>query len=403
MFKRDTFQNGSIYKESRKFGDVWVFRWRELNGHGQKVHRKQVLGTVKKLPSLSAANKAAAGIRLEINNERTRHHIKMTIEDLTTHYLLKELPEDLSTAQVPKAHPTAVAYRRYLRKWIVPRWGSHCISHIEPIAVEEWLRNLELANGTKSKIRNIMSNLYNHAIRHGFIPRHENANPIRFVRQGAESDVVQTVLTHDEVWRLLEQLREPVRTMALVDAFTGLRISELLALQWQDIDFFESEINVRRAIVYGEVGKCKTVASRKPVPMHAVLASALTAHLARSAYQQPTDWAFASPWAKGKKPLTTSSLSRWHIKPAAKRAGITGKIGWHTFRRTLASLLIGNGEDVKVVQESMRHANSKETLDTYAQTTTHAKRNAQARLIAQVIPAFAAGDSMVPGVAIGSS
>jgi integrase len=47
--------------------------------------------------------------------------------------------------------------------------------------------------------------------------------------------------------------------------------------------------------------------------------------------------------------------------------GIAKQIGWHSFRRTFATLLKGNGEDVKTVQELMRHANSRLTLDVYAQ------------------------------------
>lgn len=282
-----------------------------------------------------------------------------------------------------------MAYRRYLKKWILPRWGSYQIDSLQPIAIEEWLGGLKLAKGSKAKIRNIMSVVFNHAMRQGFLPRQDNANPMRFVRQSAVSDVLQSVLIPGQVWALIDQLEEPVRTMALLDAFTGLRISELLALRWGDIDFSLNEVQVRRPIVYGRVGDCKTVASRKPVALDPFLATALREHQARTAYNQEEDWVLVSPETNGTRPFTTGILIRSHLKPAAKRAGITGKIGWHTFRRTLASLLIANGEDVKVVQESMRHANSKMTLDTYGQSTTDAMRNAQSRLIAQVIPTLA--------------
>jgi hypothetical protein len=40
------------------------------------------------------------------------------------------------------------------------------------------------------------------------------------------------------------------------------------------------------------------------------------------------------------KPLTPGMLRKWHLKPAAKKAEVSGNIGWHTFRRTLASLFI---------------------------------------------------------------
>ena len=53
-----------------------------------------------------------------------------------------------------------------------------------------------------------------------------------------------------------------------------------------------------------------------------------------------------------------------------KAVGIKGKVGWHTFRRTYATLLKANGEDVKTVQELMRHANSLVTMNLYAQAVT---------------------------------
>jgi site-specific recombinase XerD len=51
---------------------------------------------------------------------------------------------------------------------------------------------------------------------------------------------------------------------------------------------------------------------------------------------------------------------QYHIQPAAQRIGITKRIGWHTFRRTYTTLLHANGEDVKVVQELLRHGSAKD-------------------------------------------
>jgi integrase len=69
---------------------------------------------------------------------------------------------------------------------------------MEPLAIENWLFALQKANGTKAKIRNIMSALFRHAIRQGFLPRDEHANPIKYVRQSAASDVVHLVLMVDQ-------------------------------------------------------------------------------------------------------------------------------------------------------------------------------------------------------------
>jgi site-specific recombinase XerD len=69
-----------------------------------------------------------------------------------------------------------------------------------------------------------------------------------------------------------------------------------------------------------------------------------------------------------------------HIKPALKAAGITGKVGWHTSRHSFATILKSHGEDVKTVQEFLRHANSSITVNLYAQAVTDIERSAQSKV-----------------------
>ena len=82
----------------------------------------------------------------------------------------------------------------------------------------------------------------------------------------------------------------------------------------------------------------------------------------------------------GKQPYWPENLIRRHVRSAALRWGIHKTIGWHTFRHRFATQLKANGEDVQAVQESLRHANSRITLDTYTQAATPAKRKAQSKL-----------------------
>jgi site-specific recombinase XerD len=63
----------------------------------------------------------------------------------------------------------------------------------------------------------------------------------------------------------------------------------------------------------------------------------------------------ATPWI--------GSVMRYYTQPAARRAGITKKIGWHTFRHTFSTLIKSLGVDAKVVQELLRHASFKTTMD----------------------------------------
>jgi integrase len=150
---------------------------------------------------------------------------------------------------------------------------------VRTTAVEQWLRQLvrvdggRLAPSTKAKIRNVMSVLFNHAIRQEWLE--QGRNPILLVRQSAKRQRIPEYLDPEELRALLEQLGRRFRVMVFLDAATGLRRSELLALKWQDVDFDNLQINVQRSIYMNLVGNCKTEASRKPVPMDPILASEL--------------------------------------------------------------------------------------------------------------------------------
>ncbi len=74
------------------------------------------------------------------------------------------------------------------------------------------------------------------------------------------------------------------------------------------------------------------------------------------------------------------------IKPVARNAGITKNIGWHTFRHSFGTLLKANGEDVKTVQELLRHTNSRITLDACTQAVNSHKRAAQSKVVRMMVP-----------------
>jgi len=363
------YQSGCLYREKRKAGpDVWVFRYRD----GQS-NRKEQIGTVEQFPTKSAVRKACESLRANINRD-TRS--PRTVAELVAHYTAKELSGD------SKAFSTRTAYAVYLRNWIVPMWGKHSLSDVKTVAVEGWLGSLPLAPGSKAKIRNIVSALFNHAMRYEWADR----NPIRLVRQSAKRQGTPDVLTIAEIRALLAELDGPYYVMTFLAVVTGLRVSELLALKWEDADFAAGEIKLTRAIVCQHVGPLKTEASQKPVPMDAGLSALLLDWRGRCPYNQDVDYVFASLEKNGAQPLWPSSAMSKHIRPAAKRAGIQKHVRWHVFRHSFATLLKGNGEDVKTVQESLRHADSKITLDTYTQGLMPVKRAAQRKVIQMIVP-----------------
>jgi integrase len=211
-------------------------------------------------------------------------------------------------------------------------------------------------------------------------------NPIKLVRQSAKRERIPDVLELAEIQLLLSKLGVRERTLILLDAGTGLRVSELLALRWRDVDFDNLELNVTRSIWHQVVGDCKTEASAKPVPLDSYMAEDLVRWRRQSAYQLNDDYVFASESMGGKQPYWPDNLMKRHVRPVAKANGIHKRIGWHTFRHTFGTLLKANGEDVKTVQELLRHANSRITLEVYTQATTSNKRAAQSKIVRMMVP-----------------
>ena len=204
---------------------------------------------------------------------------------------------------------------------------------------------------------------------------------------------VPTILSPQQIKELLEKLVDLPKTAVLLGASTGLRIGEILGLKWQDVDYETLDIRVTRDVVKQRIERCKTEASRKPVPIGAEVAEILWAWRQRCAYNQPQDWLFASPAKDGKQPYWPSSIYRVYLKPVLQNdLKITEPVGWHILRHSLGTLMKANGEDVKTIQETLRHANFKVTMDVYTQAVTEVKRSAHNRVVRQIMGPAEIGD-----------
>jgi integrase len=339
-------------------------------------------------PNESTAQAAADALRLTINEQTPRQQLKeITIATLVQHYGEHEMPDVFSKKRPRigtvceheegrKSYSTQETYEGYLKKWIGPRWSSYRLADVKAVQVEQWLKTVPLARGSRAKIRNIMSALYSHAIRWEWTDK----NPITQVRQSAKRSKIPTVLSVEEIQRLFSCIKEPCRTAVILDAVSGLRVGELLGLKWEDVRFDQLELNVTRSVSRQVVTPCKTEVSRKPVPMNAEIAEMLWRWRQEAPYNQPGDWIFASPHRAGIQPYWPGSLYRAHLKPALLKAGISVPVGWHTLRHSFGTLMKANGEDIKTIQELLRHATFKVTADTYTQALTPVKRDAQARI-----------------------
>jgi integrase len=143
-------------------------------------------------------------------------------------------------------------------------------------------------------------------------------------------------------------------------------------------------ITVPRGIVHQHIGGLKTEESGKPV-----LEPSGNGRLESMAQNQsvPEYHRLYLPFSNdgGQQPFWPCSMLRKVIRPAAIRAKITKRIGWHAQCGTLATLLVGQGTLVKLTQEMLRHANSRITLELYAQSNMAAKLEAQRVLLKDMV------------------
>ena len=257
------FQQGSLFKLKRKsVPDVWVFRWYE-NNSGKRAYKKQIIGNVTKLPNRREAEKTVTALRSSINAEIGT---PKTVCDLAAHYRLHELNRER------KAFSTIENHRLLFMCYIEPRWGNCRLGAVRTMEVEEWLHSLPLAPASKAKLKCVMTVLYNHAIRHEWL----TFNPISRVRTSQKRLRNRDVLAPEEFQALVQQLSVRDRAMVLLIGSTGLRRSEMIALTWSDLNLRTMEVNVLRSCVRNRIGKTKTEASCRPVPLHPLVLSAFT-------------------------------------------------------------------------------------------------------------------------------
>ena len=145
---------------------------------------------------------------------------------------------------------------------------------------------------------------------------------MRFVRSKTTSGYEAMILSPEQAYMILRNLSEPERTLTLLATGTGLRISECLGLQWQDVSFSDSVIHVRRTWTCGRVGLPKSKASKAAVPLHPLLADFMLHWKRKTPYANPCDWVFPSFRKDGKQPRVSNMIVEDYLRPAAVKAGI---------------------------------------------------------------------------------
>jgi integrase len=360
------YQFGTLTLRKRKIGpDVWQWRYIE-NGRRKSV----LIGTIENFPNKAAALRAVEFRRLKLNVDNPQTQFRtVTVGALIDRYIAEEIDR--------VRHDTQISYRAYLNKWIRPRWGDKVLAAIKPIPVEVWLREIPRSQQTRGHIRNMFHVLFQCALRWELIDR----NPISLVRQSTARKRIPRILTPEEFKALVKELVEPYKTMVLVAGCLGLRASEIMGLQWADIDWENLSVFIRRSATGKHIYETKNEQSSKPVPLDPNLAEVLMRCREGSPHKAPTDFVFAGDSGR---PRWRGILLTDHIKPAAIKVGI-GNIGWHTFRHTFSTLIHSMGTDLAVQKELLRHADIKTTMNVYTQAMAPAKRKAIRKLAKKLL------------------
>jgi len=362
MFERKRYQFGYVRQKPRKAGPhVWV--WEHRDGSRS---RSVILGTVDQM-SEAEAWKATEGRRLILNDPQAAELISFGA--VLDRYILEALPE---------GKVTRFTYLSWIRSQIRPKWGDCPIAHVKPLAVELWIKGLPLSGRSKGHVREVMHMLFDWAMRWELIPHDRNPMSLVRVKGCSKRTGLPKILTIEEFNRLLEKLKEPCRTMALVALFLGPRVSEIAGLKWSDVDWDRSTISIARSWVIGEVADTKAEGSAKPLPMDSDLAVILKQHRERTkAYD--SSWMFVNPATAN--PYWPSKIRENHLVPA----GIAAGMGWHTFRHTYSSLLREHEVDIKVEQALLRRADIRTTMNIYTQAVPRAVREANRKVVRNIL------------------
>jgi len=365
---RARYQHGNLSIRKRKRGpDVWQFRWVE-----QGRLKAMLIGTVEKLPTKADAERGAEHLRMKINAQNQQQQFrKATVGGLIDRFLDQYAPKHCRLN-------TRNNYRGIFKNHIRPRWESETLDAVRTMAVESWLDDYQASRQVKAHVRSLMHTLFNAALRWEMVDR----NPIDLVRQSAKRLKVPRILTPEEFNALLAELSEPYKTMVITIACLGLRVSELVALRWADVDFQKLTVTIHRGFVRGEVNLTKTEASEGALPLDPDLAELLLKHKTRQNRSGLDDYVFGN--AEGQPRWPESMLAK-RVKPAAIRAKI-GNVGWHTFRHTYSTLLHALGTTPAVQKELLRHANIRTTLNVYTQAVSAEKRSAASRVARLLYP-----------------
>jgi integrase len=273
-------------------------------------------------------------------------------------------------------------YRYILKNHLLPALGRKRLQDISTDDVAQLISQLRrkgLSGKTISSALIPLNRIFSHAVRRG----HISENPVLRLERHERPRLQrreQRVLNHEEIAALLDCCLPRYRPLLTTALYTGMRLSELLGLSWQDIDFDRQVIYVRYQLSRPTRDKparrvrLKTRAATRDIPLLPQLAALLKRQKLASAHSSASDYFFAT--ASG-TPLGGRNLERRGLGRAADQAGLNApelpRLRVHDLRHTFAShLIIDLKLDVAQVSRILGHSRPSVTLDTYTHLFNHA-------------------------------
>lgn len=349
-------QNGRIYRKGRS----WILDYavKEMrDGEPRWAKRSKKLALVSDEFRTKASVRHLAAEHLAPHNARTaRPESTDTVEYFLENTYLPHCKVNL--------RPSTYNGYRYLFKWLKPHLGEQRLRDFGPVEAERLLNDFadekQRANSLMRHLKGFLSGAFRYAVRTGTI----RFNPMRETMLPKNLKPAEETYAYSlaEIQAMLKLLDEPARTVVLVAAFTGLRLSEIRGLRWTDL--VDGMLNVQRSVWRTHVSETKTVASAGSVPLLPLAVEALEEHRKTSV----SEYIFAGGTGK---PLVLANVTRRDIAPIlAKAKPPIPWHGWHGFRRGLSTNLYELGVKDMVIQAILRHADVAVTRKHYIKTST---------------------------------
>jgi integrase len=284
-------------------------------------------------------------------------------------------------------------YREALDNVLIPRFGHLRLAAITPDRIAGLIRELEREGPSGRPLSSSMIEAYlrplngalTFAVRRGLLavnPYGLLTSDDRPMRRERRQDHVWSEDEIDSLLSAAQRLagqpasRYDYTPLLRTAIFTGLRLGELLGLQWHDLDLHECVLHVRRQWTrLGEYAPPKTTAALRRIPLSAEMTKQLAALKLRSRYSGDTDPVFA---ARTGKALGHRNATRRGFETSAAKAGIDG-VTFHSMRHAFASRMISRGINSTVLAALMGHESSTITERRYIHLFDQRRTDEQVR------------------------